>query len=276
VLAVDPAPGKPSTVFDGKAFRQFNGQRLRTFLDKPQNRTRETLVCWDAPLTGPPDPDSAGTRRGDFTKRLIERFFSRVETGFKVPKGISVRSYCECPHWTISRSLVGLPRTGPHDHHHRHLPFHLIPGPSSERAGRASIIEMHPAVAAWLWCRGDGYEGPWEYRNDTNILKNMWSIIRGRTQFPWKARPTPQNDDEFDAAVGYILGSLYVGGRAGTRSKAQEVTILGNRSTGSFLLPAVRGLECSWNVWINKQQPDDARYRHPTTGNTTRDARSPS
>jgi len=113
---------------------------------------------------------------------------------------------------------------------------------------------MHPAVAAWLWCRGDGYEGPWKYRNDTDILKNMWSIILGRTQFPWKGRPAPQNDDEFDAAVGYILGSLYVGGRAGTRRKAREVTVLGNRSTGSFLLPAVRDLECSWKAWINRQR----------------------
>ena len=36
--------------------------------------------------------------------------------------------------------------------------------------------------------------------------------------------------------MGYILGSLYVGNRTSAPRIGQEVIILGNRSTGSFLL----------------------------------------
>ncbi len=73
----------------------------------------------------------------------------------------------------------------------------------------------------------------------------MWSIILDKTQFPWETPLTPKNDDQFDAAVGYILGSLYADEE--TRDK---VTLLGSRETGSFLLPVVRGLEEKWNDWI--------------------------
>ena len=148
VIAVDPAPGRKSTVFDGTAFSRKGGRELRAYLEEPCNRTHETLLCWDAPLTGPGDPASAGTNPCDFTQRRIEQFFSRAETGFKTPKGISVCPYSGCPHWTITRSLLGLPRTGPYDFDFHRLPYHLLPGPDSERAERASVVEIHPAVAA--------------------------------------------------------------------------------------------------------------------------------
>ena len=250
VLAIDPAPRRKSTVFDGTDFLKKSGDALRAYLNEPGSPTHETLVCWDAPLTGPANPASAGTSPSDFTQRLIEQFFSRAVTGFKTPKGISVRPYCGCPHWTISRSLLGLPITGPHDHDYPQLPLHLLPGPEGECAGRASIIETHPAVAAWLWCR-DTKDEPWEYKKDVGILEQMWKIILCRTRFPWTGRPTPENDDEFDAAVGYILGSLYVGNRTSAPRIGQEVIILGNRSTGSFLLPAVEGLSGSWDAWLS-------------------------
>lgn len=251
VLAIDAAPGKPSTVFDGTDFLRLRGCALHAYLNDPVNRTPETLVCWDAPLTGPANPASAGKRPADFTQRLIEKFFSRAATGFRTPPGISVRPYCGCPHWTISRSLLGLPIVGPHDEHYRQLPFHLLPGPDRECAGRPSIIEIHPGVAAWLWCRND-WDGPWNYKQDNEIRNEMWRILRLRTQFPWTNRPAPQDDDEFDAAVGFILGSLYAGERTKARYTSREVTLLGNRSTGSFLLPAVPRLTQSWNAWTRR------------------------
>ena len=248
VLAIDPAPGKPSTVFDGRAFSKKNGDELRGYLNYQGNRTGKTFVCWDAPLTGPANPASAG-KHPDLTQRLIEQFFSRAKTGFKAPKGISMRPYCQCPHWTISRSLLGLPRTGPYDRDYPELPFHLLPGPDSERAGRASIIEIHPGVAAWLWCRDD-MDGHWGYKKDPRIRCEMWSTLLEGTGFSWSDRPQPGNDDEFDAAVGYILGSLYVDHLAGAPKVGQGVVILGDRSKGSFLLPAVPGLQRSWDGFV--------------------------
>ncbi len=267
VLAVDPAPGKGSTVFDGTAFSMKTGSELRTYLNEPGNRTRGTLVCWDAPLTGPTNPASAGACPVDFTQRLIEQFFSRAETGFKTPRGISVMPYSGCSHWTISRSLLGLPRTGPFDYDYHQLPFHLLPpGPDSECRGRASIIEIHPGVAAWLWCK-DAKDGRWEYKKDVGILREMWSILLARTRFRWTDRPTPENHDEFDAAVGYLLGSLYVGDRSGVPEVEHEVTILGDRSTGSFLLPAVPDLAQRWDAWLRRPQPS-MRPGQISPGNT--------
>lgn len=115
VIAIDPAPGKESTVFEGTEYLQLSAQELREYVDQLADAKESVLVCWDAPLTGPFDPASAGSYRFDFTKRPIERFFSLNETGFKTPKGISVLGYGACPHWTISRALLGLPRVGPYD-----------------------------------------------------------------------------------------------------------------------------------------------------------------
>ena len=246
VISVDPAPGKKSTIFDGINFLPKSSPELRSYLG---NRARDTLLCWDAPLTGPADPRSAGTQDGDFTKRLIERFFSR-DKGFNTPKGISVRPYSECQLWTITRSLLGLPRTGCYDKDFQQLPFHLLPDPQSEQDDRASVVEIHPAVAAWLWCRDvRSKDAAWNYKDKKNkekdkIWKELWCIVLRETGFRW-VRRKPKNDDEFDAAVGYILGSMYVQQRR-DRGEPRRVVILGDRCTGSFLLPVVPELEKKW------------------------------
>ena len=249
VISVDPAPGKKSTIFDGINFSPKSSPELRSYLG---NRAADTLLCWDAPLTGPADPRSAGTQYGDFTKRLIERFF------FKTPKGISVRPYSECQHWTITRSLLGLPRTGCYDKDFQQLPYRLLPAPSSEQDARPSVVEIHPAVAAWLWCKDSrSKESAWNYKDKKNkkkdeVWKELWCIVLRETGFPWASRK-PENDDEFDAAVGYILGSMYVQQLGATDGKPR-VEILGCRSTGSFLLPAYPELKERWHLFLGDNQ----------------------
>ena len=225
---------------------------LRDYLNEPKNRTPDTLLCWDAPLTGPADMASAGGTPGDFTKRLIDKFFSRKETGFKTPKGISVMPYSQCPHWTITRSLLGLPRTGPYDQDFRKLPFRLLPDPDGEAGRQASVVEVHPAVAAWLWCRDD-WDGPWECKKDIGVLNELWTIILDKTGAFWGDRPTPSNDDEFDAAVAYLVGIQYHYNRPETANKGEpDVIILGDRSTGPFLIPSVPGLAEQWGAWVER------------------------
>lgn len=57
--------------------------------------------------------------------------------------------------------------------------------------------------------------------------------IRKRTDDPL---PRPENDDQFDALVGYVLGTKWLGGDS-------DVVLLGDRETGAMLLPRVKDLE---------------------------------
>ena len=181
-----------------------------------------------------------------------------TQSCFQPPKGISVRPYSGCPHWTITRSLLGLPRTGPYDLKFRQLPFHLLPPPQSEQDNRASVVEIHPAVAAWLWCRNDRIkDAAWNYKDKKNkkrdeIWKKLWCIVLRKTGFRWVSRK-PANNDEFDAAVGYILGSMYLQDQSATQGQPR-VTILGDRFTGSFLLPVDPKLEEKWREFRLKKR----------------------
>ncbi len=241
VVCIDPAPAKKSTIFDGSAYHRVDAAALRQYLD---NLASGTLLCWDAPLTGPANPANAGKERYDFTKRPIEQFFSQEQSGFKTPKGISVRAYSGLPHWTITRSMLGLPRTGPYDY--VLLLFHLLPDPNPELSDRRpSVAEIHPAVAAWLWCKGRRPSESWNYKDNDGIRRELWKIILERSEVSWSEKPTPESDDEFDAAIGYILGCLYLCDRQKPTGE-RRVDFLGDQATGSFLLPMVPGLVNSW------------------------------
>lgn len=253
VIAIDPAPSKPSTVFDGVRYSSMSAPDLRRLLDRIAAEEPETLVCWDAPLTGPTDLARPGSNAGDFTQRPVERFFSREATGFKTPKGISVLGYGACPHWTISRSLLGLPRVGPFDAPACRLPFALVAENGLSDRRRPAVVEVHPALAAWLWCRGKRSVGAmWGYKDRNvaaadrrQIWQEMWEIILECVAFA-RCLPPPDTDDQFDAGIGYILGEMFVGGDAGGVSRS---TILGSADEGSFLLPHSDDLAAAWNHW---------------------------
>ena len=256
VISIDPAPSKTSTVCDGKACCEKTAAQLRALL---RGVGSNTLICWDAPLTGPRDPDQAGEACRDFSQRFIDSFFSRGATGFKTPKGISVLPYSGCPHWAISRSLLGLPRTGPYDAHYEELPFHLLPGEDRKEDSRPSVVETHPAVAAWLWCRGlEGFPGgteerpaPWLYKKDPGLRTRMWRVIRRKTREVACPDPRKGDDDDFDAAVGYLLGVLYLRDRDKSKS-CRKVILLGDRELGSFLVPNVDCLLEKWRKFVEE------------------------
>lgn len=283
VIAIDPAPGKDSTVYEGgERFREIPGDKMRSFLKGIEDEKPPVLVCWDAPLTGPRNPENAG-HPGDFTVRRLDSFFrqekfwsKRKGDGFKTPPGISVQPYPGCPHWTISRSVLGLPRLGPFDADYDRLPFHLLPHREGEVSGeevarmdRPCIVEIHPAVAAWLWCkdhkklrprswkRGNG----WRYKGDKkdpDLQGEMWEVIFDLCDDALKATlpklepdeksRKPANDDQFDAVIGYILGVKWLRGD-------DDVVLLGDRENGSMLLPRVpgSGLCEAWEEFRNAE-----------------------
>ena len=246
VIAVDPAPRKPSTIFDGTGLRCLTAVELARFLaDRREND--DTLVCWDAPLTGPADPLTVGSASADYSQRIIERFFS---TGaFKTPRGISVMPYCGCPHWAISRALVGLPRVGPWDLPESKLPFSLLSAEAQARTHGPFIVEVHPAVAAWLWCRAERALTSWQYKRDSAVRDKMWKVVQKK--LPDEAESLqPDDDDEFDALLAYGLGVKWLRGDG-------SVVLLGSHSEGSFLVPASEALLNSYELFAaNHRRPN--------------------
>ena len=180
-------------------------------------------------MLGLPDED-----RLIFSQRAIESFFSRESTGFKTPPGISARPYSGCPHWAISRSVLGLPRVGPWDADEADLPFRLLTGGPPPVGDGAYVVEVHPAVAAWLWCREHRGTGcSWKYKHEAEVQREMWEIIRPLGD--QLGEITPSNDDQFDALVAFILGTRWLSGDG-------SVELVGSQSAGAMLLPAVPGL----------------------------------
>ena len=247
IVGIDPAPSKGLHVFDGQ-HAQVPVEHCRAFLAELES-SPDVLLCWDAPLTGPSSGTVAGNEAvgRDFTQRLVESFFRKASTGFKAPKGVSVLGYAGCPHWTLGRSLMGLPRTGPFDHSEDALPFGLAVGPGPPRAGR-HIVEVHPAVATWLWIvRSNAGIEQWNYKDDDEVLSRFWvELQRG----PWAnipglpELPPPADDDELDSRVAYALGWLWC------NAENTDVRLLGDRDCGAFLLPVDQALERAFADFI--------------------------
>jgi hypothetical protein len=152
VVGIDPAPKKGLTVFDGTDYHVPVSDAARFIKDLTTNS--DVLLCWDAPLTGPPLGAVAGreTGRSAFTQRPIEAFFSRASTGYKTSKGISVQPYSGCPHWAISRSLIGLPRVGPFDARDEALPFRLVATDNPPKHRRTIVPKSMVNCGGWENC----------------------------------------------------------------------------------------------------------------------------
>jgi hypothetical protein len=186
------------------------------------------LIAWDAPLTGPRDPDKPFTNDQDLTIRSIEKFF-RKGGPLDPPKGIATLGYGSCPHWTITRALLGLPRVGQYDAK-AGLPFNLVTDDEDRPNEGRHVVEVHPAVALWLWCKADGYDGDsWQYKGakkDAICRQELSRLMSRRIQ---RAEVLRANDDEFDAWVAWHLAHSWL--------SSGGVMLLGNAKHGSFLLP---------------------------------------
>ncbi len=254
VVSIDPAPSKDAVIFDGE-IRYIRALEVPTFC-QGLSQNKDTLLCWDAPLTGPSLNDETEALAGSFSQRQIEQFFSRTETGFKAPFGISVLPYSGCPHWAITRASIGLPICGGFDRSFEELPFLLLTETTEITPGTSRVVETHPAVAIWLWCRGaDDHDDtrPWVYkgRRPTRTILEIWTILSGiwaETQVRTVVNTInnidpPTNDDELDAIVGWVLGELLV-------ARHPSVGILGTRGTGAIALPIDDGLRTSYRTFL--------------------------
>jgi hypothetical protein len=182
------------------------------------------------PLTACTDPDGQ-LIESDLTQRIIEAFFSTGK--YKTPKGVSVLSYSGCPHWTISRRMLGLPRIGPHDSKIG-LPFTLIVRDDDAPTAGRNVVEVHPALALWLWFRDARLQSSWRYKEETGTREEIWNLLRGRfdSVLPENLRfagGTAPDDDELDAVSAWLLARCW--------PSRQNVALLGDNETGALLLP---------------------------------------
>jgi Protein of unknown function (DUF429) len=222
VIGIDPKPSRGGWVFrsSGLPADLLTTPCLATYLHETLQGV-PTLICWDSPLTGSPNPAATLGLKGEFTKRCIERFFT-TQGIFRVPSGISVQGFSGCQHWAISRHLIGLPRVGRFDRGWNELPFRLLTADGDRPHANAGsfIVEVHPALALWLWCRfvgGEEHRGQWNYKEDPQVRMDLWTrlciLINQFSPHMVKALAAPgppQNDDDLDARLAWLLGKMWL------------------------------------------------------------------
>ena len=234
VIGIDVGPAKGGHIYEG-------GDRvcskcpkcLSEFLDGIQD---DVLIAWDAPLTACTDPDGQ-LIKSELTQRMIEAFFSTGK--YKAPRGVSVLPYSQCPHWTMSRRMLGLPRIGPHDSVVG-LPFTLIVRDDDPPKVGRNIVEVHPALALWLWLK-DVRPGPWSYKKkESQTRERIWELVRTRfgsvlpKDLCFAGGEVP-NDDELDAVSAWLLARCWL--------FKQNVSLLADNQTGALLLPRDEDLQ---------------------------------
>jgi len=259
VCGIDPAPTKGMAIFDGRDFSTIPLRESRSFIDTLKTDS-DLLVCWDSPLTGPPVSVIEGEEANGsaFSQRPIESFFSRTQTGFKTPRGISIRGYSGCPHWALSRSLIGLPRTGPFDKDT--LPFQLVSDDGQRPMRGRCVVEVHPGLALWLWCRNNRHaDASWDYKRNASVREDLWNQL---LQVPAVSEVlstvcpvVPSSDDELDARLAYTVGCLWL-------KEPSSVFLLGDLDNGTFLLPRVGGLEEAFQLFT-QEVPNNLRVARP-------------
>lgn len=247
VVGIDPAPTKGLDTFDG-GDRHVALHGSRAFI-RSLCSDRDVLVCWDSPLTGPPDSTVAGGEGwgSAFSQRSIESFFSKGGTGFKTPLGISVRGYSGCPHWALSRALLGLPRVGPYDANDNKLPLRLLHTNTPPTTG-LHVVEVHPAVAIWLWCRERrDPSASWEYKKSASVSDELWRLLMAVPDIAdvlsTVSDQVPPSDDILDARVAFALGRLWL-------DHPGSVALLGGADHGTFLLPEVSKMREAFAIFV--------------------------
>lgn len=261
-IGIDPAPSNKGhavvKIEKGECTENnLNHSQLRKQIGEWANKSH-ILIGWDAPLTGPrvPDVNNAGENDGDFTKREIEKCWKPPQ--FDPPKGISVQGYANCQHWTITRNLLGLPRVGPYDK--EEIPFRLLTSQQDRllisqqeprEYSKPSVVEVHPALAMWLWVK-DKAKKNFDYRYKPNrslnssqtkenrnslvdLLFEVWGDMPIGKEGLWenlqeKKEICQKCPDTFDALVAAVLVYLWA-------NEPSSVTLLGDAGKGSFLLP---------------------------------------
>lgn len=290
VIGIDPAPAKETVIYDGEKFIEVLPVELKVYLE---NFKEDTLICWDAPLTGMASENAirnfqqylealAKSKKKKKPKwspleaRIIEKYIALQD----IPKAISTNSFSQCPHWAITQYCLGLPLINDQFIQKEPIPFELITSHNEREKlslKKNYIVEVHPALALWLWLKDSGVEN-WNYkgssRKDKNILgdnqpENKTKIFKTLTELLFKkaelllgkqqafdiskikvtvikskeetVEEKTMTDDHLDAYIAWLLGTLWL---------KNEVILAGNKNTGAMLLP--KEVSEDWQIELDK------------------------
>lgn len=279
VVGVDPAPRSGAVIAylirpDGLVFEAVSpdalADRLTGVLAAPGVGPR--LICWEAPLTGPTVAPQLDAREGAYSRRPIEVAFSR--SGLNPPSGISVLPYCLCPHWTISRAVLGHPRVSRYDVT-AGLPHALVFDLPNPQAGSV-VTEVHSAVAIWVALGMPDENLSYKGRNPALSPAELFERFKGSACVrswrralgqpvdsvlggvdAWIGRHRGLGDDRLDAVVALLLGIVWL-------SDPELVGVFGDAFTGSFLLPRTKKLCARVRGWNREACPTAGRWSIPT------------
>ena len=121
------------------------------------------------------------------------------------------------------------------------------------------VAEVHPALALWLWCRKGNQKRVWAYKDDWQALKRLWKRLcqeletLGVGDDLLTRLVDPNDDDDLDSLVAWLLGELWARGAVG-RDKRRLVVMVGSRRVGAMLLPNVPGLVEGFNSYMKRSQ----------------------
>jgi hypothetical protein len=212
VIGIDPAPTKPTVLYDGTAFGSVKPQKIREYIIDAEKKSSSLLIAWDAPLS---------FRGSDFYDRPVEkavRAWVKVQIANRrvSAKAINARAFAGLAHWAITCFTLGLPFGEPP------CGLALLPGiPTQEQIGLFAI-EVHPAVAMGAKWISMQFSDPFpRYKGNPTACAE----IAQRLCFPIDAGV---NDDRLDAYVAYWLGQLFLSG---------EASWLGDPVSGGYVMP---------------------------------------
>ena len=273
IIGIDPAPSKRTTICDPSAhentFRDVKPTDLADVISEFTASDERTLICWDAPLTGPSLGANGTSGPGsEFSQRPIESFFGKSHTskaghsfGTQQVKGISVLPYSGCPHWAITQAMFGYPKTSLNGHAAQELPWELQTQAMLSLNGRPKkIVEVHPALALWLMQPEDKrHKLDFTYKGRNSTVKARAEakecLFHGLRRFVREDADTHTvvdqfeahelSDDNLDGLTGWVLGTLW-------SNNTGMVRLLGDAANGTFLLPVVEGLEESYSAFVGK------------------------
>ena len=242
-------------------FRSLEPEELDSKITEWEKKTPagdSLLICWDAPLTGPPLNSDGNLPGNPYSQRPIDSFFAKSKSthfwGTHKVTGISVQNYSGCQHWAITQALLGYPQVS--NDCKRELHWELQTGETYSRSsGGRDIAEVHPALALWLMLpegqrhsdKGFRYKGTNAREEAKQELFNGLKSFVAETEAEDVVKSQQAgnlNDDELDALTAWVLGRLWT-------TEADKVRLLGNETYGTFLLPADEKMEEKFKCFVS-------------------------